>query len=138
MKWWKKVFVIIFQLAVINSMVIYFRNNPEFAAKYQSHKLCRVQLIHQLAQPLLDCKASGEISYYGAGRRPAKINEVRLVVKHYPESKHLLKKCCLLCGYKKKGGKYAYKKISNYCAKCDKFVCKDCFELYHTKSNLRK
>ena len=87
---------------------------------------------------LLDCKASSEISYYGAGRRPAEMNDVRLVGKHYPESKHLLRKWYVLCGYKKKKGKYARKKTSNYCAKCDKFVCKDCFELYHTKSNPRK
>ena len=35
-------------MAVINSMVIYFRNNPVFAVKYQSHKLYREELIHQL------------------------------------------------------------------------------------------
>ena len=87
---------------------------------------------------LLDFKASGEISYYGTGGRPAEMNDVRLVGKHYPESKHPLRKCGVLCGYKKKDGKYACKKTSNYCVKCDKFVCKDCFELYHTKSNPRK
>ena len=76
---------------------------------------------------LLDCKASGEISYYGAGRRPAEMNNVRLVGKHYPESRHPFKKCCVLCGYKKKDGKYARKKTSNYCANCDKCVCKDGF-----------
>ena len=63
------------------------------------------------------------------------MNEVHLVGKHYPESKHPLRKCCVLCGYKKKDRKYARKKTSNYCARCDKFVCKNCFELYHTKSN---
>ena len=47
-KWWKKVFVRMFELSVINSMVIYNKNNPVFAAKYQSHKLYRVELIHQL------------------------------------------------------------------------------------------
>ena len=55
-KWWKQVFVRMFELAVINSVVIYFRNNPEFAGKYQSHKLYRAELIHQLVQPLLNCK----------------------------------------------------------------------------------
>ena len=51
---------------------------------------------------LLDCKAPGKISYYGAGRRPAEMNDMRLVGKHYPESKHPLRKCGALCGYKKK------------------------------------
>ena len=57
-----------FELAVINNIVIYFRNNLEFAAKYQSHRLYRVELIHQLVQPLLCYKASGEILYHGAWR----------------------------------------------------------------------
>ena len=30
--------------------------------------------------------------------------------KHYPESKHPLRIYCVLCGYKKKDGKYARKK----------------------------
>ena len=124
-------------MAVINSMVIFLKNS-EFAVKYQSHKLYRVQLIHQIVQPLLDFKASGEISYYCAGRRSAKMNEVHLVGKHYPESKHPSKKCCVLCGYKKKDGKYARKKTSNYSVKCDKFLCKDRFELYRNESNPRK
>ena len=59
---------------------------------------------------LFDCKEFGEISYYSAGRRPAKINDVRLVGKHYPESKHPLRKCCVLCRYKQKDRKYARKK----------------------------
>ena len=37
-----------------------------------------------------------------------------------------------------KDEKYARKKTLNYCVKCDKFVCKDCFELYHTKSTPSK
>ena len=44
--------------------------------------------------------------------------------------------CCV--DTRKKKGKYARKKTSDYCAKCDKFLCKDCFELYHTKGNPRK
>ena len=45
---------------------------------------------------------SGEISYYGAGRRPAEMNDARLLGKHYPESKHPLRKFCVLCGTRKK------------------------------------
>ena len=61
----------------------------------------------RFSSKLLDCKVSDEISYYDAGKRPAEMNDVRLVGKHYPESKHPLRKCCVLCGYKKKDGKYA-------------------------------
>ena len=39
-------------------------------------------------------------------------------------------------GYKK-GASLQYKdtKTSNYCVKCNKFLCKSCFETYHIKSN---
>ena len=120
----KKVFVRMFELSWQLSIVWWFFLKYWVWRKYQSHKLYRVELTHQLVQRLLDCKASSENSYYCAGRWPAKMNEVHLVGKH----------CCVLCGYKKKDRKYARKK-TNYCARCDKFVCKDCFELYHTKSN---
>ena len=38
------------------------------------------------------------------------MNEVHLVGKHYPESKHPLRKYCMLCGYKYKDGKHPRKK----------------------------
>ena len=66
--------------------------------------------VFRFLSKLFDWKEFDEISYYGAGRRPAEINDVRLVGKHYPESKHPLGKCCVLCRYKQKDRKYARKK----------------------------
>ena len=45
---------------------------------------------------------------------------------------------CAVQMQEEKKGKYASKKTSNHCAKCEEFVCKDCYEFYHIKSNPRK
>ena len=29
-------------------------------------------------------------------------------------------------------GKQSRKKVSNYCEKCERFICKECFEEYHS------
>ena len=39
-------------------MVLYFIAHPDLAKKHQAHKLFRIQLVHELVQPLLDCKAA--------------------------------------------------------------------------------
>ena len=136
-KWWKKIFIRVFELSVINAMILYHLNYPEKEAKYQSHKKFRLELVHQLVQPLLDVKA--ERNVYGTPGRCPDVNAARLQGKHFPESKHPDRKCCVVCGYKKKrNGKVAYTKTSNYCAKCEKFLCKNCFAGYHTKSNPKK
>ena len=45
---------------------------------------------------------------------------------------------CAVCGNKKKpSGKRRDTKITNYCTKCKKYLCKvPCFEKYHTKYRL--
>ena len=69
------------------------------------------------------------------GRRPSSI-DVRMKGKHFSSSRHPVCRRCCVCGYKKGvSGQYKDTKTSNYCVKCDKFLCKSCFETYHTKSN---
>ena len=79
-------------------MIIYFKKNPEFANKYQSHKKFREMLAHELVQLLLDKRAAGDIVY---GRRKS-TGEARLQGKHFSESRHPLR-CCANCGYNKIG-----------------------------------
>ena len=134
-KWWKKVFVRLFEFSVINNMIIYHNRHPDLANKYQSHKKYREELIHELVQPLLDRKVDENV-YPVTGPRPIAINDNRLQGKHFPESKHPQRKTCTLCGYKKKNGKQIKKKTSNFCVKCEKFICKGSFEKYHTQRTL--
>ena len=60
MKWWKKVFLRMFELCIINSMCIYFEKYPDFAKRRSSHKLFREILVHQLVQPYLHAKSEKE------------------------------------------------------------------------------
>ena len=64
--------------------------------------------------------------------------ENRLIGKHFAESKYPQGKTCTSCGYKKDAkGRQSRKKTYNFCRKCDRFICKDCFQQYHTKSKLK-
>ena len=69
--------------------------------------------------------------------RPADINVLRLRGKNFPISMYPKRKTCAANGYKTdKNGKQSRKKTSNYCEKCDLYVCKDCFEKFHTRSKI--
>ena len=75
----KKVFFRMLELCIINAMVLYFCANPDLAKKWQAHKLFRIQLVHELVQPLLNCIADGEgdIHSPGVGRKTS-LDELRL------------------------------------------------------------
>ena len=137
-KWWKKVFVRLFELSVINAMVIYFHNYPDLGRKSNAHKKFRIALIHQLVQTLLDVRANNGNGGNNRGRPSLLPEASRLQAKHFAISKYPdERKCCVVCGYKKKAnGKPSFKKTYNYCVKCERFICKSCFEKYHTKSQL--
>ena len=68
--------------------------------------------------------------------RPANIDAFRLRGKHFAVSRHSQRKVCTSCGYKSVNGKQSRKKTSNFCEKCNVFICKNCFERFHTKSKL--
>jgi hypothetical protein len=55
-KWWKKIFWRLIDIAIINSWIIFCSNNPH--SKIKSQREFRLELIKQLVQPLLDLKAS--------------------------------------------------------------------------------
>ena len=53
-KWQKKVFFRLFELCIINAMVVYFNKNIAFSKRRQAHKLFCEILAHELVQLLLD------------------------------------------------------------------------------------
>ena len=69
-KWWKKIFIRVFELATINAMILYHQKYPDKMKAYQSHKKFRIELIHQLVQPLLDQNAV-RTPQSRPGRRPS-------------------------------------------------------------------
>ena len=92
-KWWKKTFIRVFELLVINAMILYHLNYPEKEA-YQSHKKFRLELFHQLEQPSLDEKA--ERTVYRTGRSPA-VNAARLQGKIFQKADTWKKVLCSVC-----------------------------------------
>lgn len=51
LKWWKKTILAVHQYCILNLWIIFGSNFPE--SKIQSHRLFRIELIHELVQPLL-------------------------------------------------------------------------------------
>ena len=84
LKWWKKVFWRLVDIAIINSWIIFHINNPK--SEINSQKLFRLKLAEELVQPLLNLWASPQSPEYlqsTRGRRPA-TPETRLSGKHLP------------------------------------------------------
>ena len=80
-----------------------------------------------MVQPLLDERAdsnsNNSIGTFGT------FDEQCLYGKHFAVN----------CGYQKgPDGKQTRTKTCNFCNKCQKYICTDCFEMYHTKSNPKK
>ena len=118
------------ELSIIHSMVVYENLFPMLKQKRQAHRAYRTMLIHELVQSLLDLKNS-EIVWW-----QTTTHEKRLKRKHFPSNRHHQRKCCAVCAYTRNTkGKQSRKNTSNYCVKCDKFICKDCFENFHVKCN---
>ena len=70
------------------------------------------------------------------GRRSIN-SDTRLQGKHLAESHPPKRGRCGCCGYKKDiKGMSKDTKTSNFFVICDKFLCKTCFEPYHTRSNV--
>ena len=88
MKWWKKVFFRMFELAIINAMVLYFDQNESLAKNRSSHKHFRISLIHELVHPLFTQRAdtTSPLSVSTPGRK-AISTEKRLKGKHFPTSR---------------------------------------------------
>ena len=135
-KWWKKIFWRLVDIAIINSWIIFRKHNPQ--SKIKSQRDFRLELIVQLVQPLLDLKASPDCpsilkSY--KGRKTASPDK-RLLGKHFPY-KTTQRGRCLVCSKHKSPttGRKLDKKTKNFCPKCEVYLCLgSCFEHYHTKA----
>lgn len=131
-KWWKKVFWRMVDISILNSWIIFRSNFPD---KITSHRLFRIQLVHELVQPLLSLKASPDcpatLSY--KGRRPTN-TEKRLLGKHFPYKSSRRGQCVVCCNKVTSQGKKDTKTM-NFCPKCEVHLCNgSCFEAYHTMS----
>ena len=85
-------------------MWLYFHMNPEIVYTRDSHKKCRLALIHMLVQPHLDYQAD---SFTEERRRPQCMNKTkrrfkndsaRLTGKHFAV-RHEFRRICCCCAY---------------------------------------
>ena len=135
-KWWKKVFWRLIDIAIVNSWIIFRVNNPE-SSKIRSQRDFRLELVQLLVQPLLDLKASPDcpnILRAHKGRNVVSADK-RLLGKHFPRKAAQRGRCCVCSKHKSTTGKKVDKKSKVFCPKCEVYLCLgDCFEQFHTKS----
>ena len=95
----------------------------------------RFALIHEMVQVLLDARANpDDVANAERNGRQSGNASSRLRGKHFPKSVYPKKSVCSACGYKSVNGKKTRKQTTDFCVKCNKYICKACVEDYHTKS----
>ena len=127
-KLWKRVYFKLIELGVVNDMVVYFHKNPNIASTRRAYKYFREALAHELAQELSDAKETihNENADVFASCQSKEI--FRLKGKIFVGSKYSKRGRSVKCGYEKnQSKKYKDKKTSQFCDKCSKFICKECF-----------
>ena len=128
MKWWRRIFWCLHDIAITNAYVIYKYNNRNSLKKILTHQQFRLELAKQLAHTyVLSRRSQG---------RPPKQDLDRLKGKHFLYHSRIRTRCAV-CSYKKvtpRGKKYKDKKVKTRCFKCGVNLCVGkCDELYHTK-----
>ena len=145
MKWWEKVFFRLFEMYIVNAMCIFFEKKTEFGKKKNGHKIFRLKLVHEMVQPYLDMRTDEELETRGRqtsmtttphSRRQTDDN-VRLRGKQFAVRMDARRKCTM-CTYKRNPstGKRMNTRTTDYCEKCEKYICKSCFKTFHTASKL--
>ena len=92
-KWWRRVFWRLHDMAITNAFVIYKTNNATSLQKLQTNRQFRLTLAEKLVAGIV-------ASRRGPGRPPAEALS-RLTGKHFPYRNRIKQRCCV-CAYKKK------------------------------------
>jgi len=128
-KWWKKVFWRLCELAIVNMYHI-----MKFKHIATTQKQLRLDLTHILVQPLLDQRMINP-AVPGPGRPTADLD--RLKGKHFGTGSkrgNPRGRCKVCAKQKKANGKCKDTKTANRCERCDVFLCEgECFRVYHSK-----
>ena len=134
MKWWRRVFWRLHDIAIVNAYIIYKYNSRTSLKQLITPKQFRLEIAKELANPNLLARKI-------LGRSPS-LQLDRLKGKCFLYRSDLRSQCAV-CSYRKRktsprGKKYKEKKIKTRCLKCQVNLCVGkCNELYHTKVNYR-
>ena len=131
LKWWRRVFYYLLEMAIVNAYAIYKVNSPEAPL---THKQFRLELAKSLCEPLLLARARPCSSYLPVrGRRPTqgharlKENTFCIALKNVVAAMIALSKSNQMVNLK------IQKSVHNAESVMFTFVGK-CFEAYHTKA----
>ena len=133
-KWWRRAFFFLLDMAVVNSYILYTVQNPD-----KRRRLTHEQFRVTLATDLLHAASvdPGTESDHHGPRRQSLQPTARLTERHFPitvgksSAGRPLQRDCSVCSRKKGRGR----KTTTYkCRECDLPMCiVPCFELHHTK-----
>lgn len=135
-RWWRRAFIFLLDMAVVNSYIIYTLRNPDKRRRL-THAQIRVQLARDLLHASGECTAAQD-DHHGRHHHPLQ-PAARLTLCHYPTvmgltlACHPLQKDCCVC-IKRRGQE---RKTTMYmCRECSLPMCiVPCFELHHTKTH---
>ena len=94
-----------------------------------SFYICLHHSLHnELVQPCLGKKANPDQDTSATRSQLHLIPSLRLSGKYFALSNYVILKSCLACAYERNSaGKYKKTKTSNFCEKCNVYVCKSMF-----------
>ena len=131
-KWWKKLFFHLLDLAVVNAHILYKKSSKE--------KMSLEIFYEKVAEGLL-ASAGTEIQAVGqtsspAGRLVGTGHFLYRIPATHGKAEGKVQRSCRVCAEKGKRqtGKTVKKFTTTYCRKCDVGLCiGQCFEVYHSK-----
>lgn len=131
-KWWRKLFFWIFNLAIVNSFILFNKEKKSRNMSVVKQKDFRINLFNQLIESVPHNNSKKR-------RRPIILNrESRLTHNNHFIEKGK-NKDCVVCSYRSIPGRR--KQTVYYCKTCElkpAMCLDDCFERYHTIKHYRK
>lgn len=128
-KWYKKLFFHLLDLAVYNAYILYKKSTPSKQKFSEFH----LTLIREILRKYFQRRSN-----VGGGKRKSEDLPFRLIDRHFPskcpnraDTTQLSRRKCVVCVKHKRRSDTRYE-----CKKCDVGLCIDnCFEIFHTQLN---
>jgi hypothetical protein len=129
-KWWKKLFFHLFNLAVVNAHILHNKSIKE--------KMSLENFNEKVAEGLL-ASADTEIRDLGQTSSPAWLGPTIFYIEFQRRMLSQREKPSVRAERgKHQTGKTVTKFTTTYCRKCDRLCIGQCFEVYHSKLNYWK
>ena len=132
-KWWRKVFFWILEVAVINAYIIYRELALKRGERPMSHIAFRRRLVDSLSEPIL----RSAVPRSRSGTRATQNMERLRPVQHFLQ-KRRKRRDCVVCSEREEGGtRHLTQYVCGTCTENPSLCPADCFNAYHTQKNYR-